>query len=87
MYFWIWYLPVQSPKGATDVHKYMPQMLDRLELSQYHPEAWDFAIAVIWDSVLPACIHDYVKEMIQCKFYQQLKDTACQLKQLKPYTP
>ena len=25
--------------------------------------------------------------MIQCKFYQKLKDTACKLKQLEPYTP
>ena len=33
-----WCLPVQCPEGATDVHKYMPQILDGLELSQWHPE-------------------------------------------------
>ena len=31
-------LPAQYPEGVTDVHKYMPQTLDLLELSQWHPE-------------------------------------------------
>ena len=31
-------LPVQCSGEATDVHKYMPQTLDVLELSQWHPE-------------------------------------------------
>ena len=33
-----------------------------------------------WDSVLPACIYKIAKEMIKDKFYQKLKDAACQLK-------
>ena len=39
------------------------------------------------DGVLPACIHDNTKEMLQDKFYQKLKDAACHLKKLEPYTP
>ena len=35
----------------------------------------------------PAFICDNAKEMIQGKFYQKLKDAACQLNQLEPYTP
>ena len=31
-------LLVHCLEGATDVHKYMPQTLDGLELSQQHPE-------------------------------------------------
>ena len=38
LYSQTWYLPVQSSEGATEVHKYMPQTLDELELSQWHPE-------------------------------------------------
>ena len=38
LYFQTWCFPVQCLEGATDVHKYMPQMLDGLELSQWHPE-------------------------------------------------
>ena len=34
-----------------------------------------------------ACICDNAKEMIQGKFYQMLKDAACHLKHLEPYTP
>ena len=40
-----------------------------------------------WDGVLPACICDHAKEMTQSKFYQKLKDAACQLKHLEPYIP
>ena len=40
-----------------------------------------------WDGVPPVCICDTAVAMIQCKFYQKLKDAACQLKQLEPYTP
>ena len=39
------------------------------------------------DRVLPACICDNAKEMIQGKFCQKLKDAACYLTQLEPYTP
>ena len=36
-----------------------------------------------WDRVLPACICDNTKKMVQGKFYQRLKKAACHLKQLK----
>ena len=39
------------------------------------------------DSIQSTCIYDSAKEMIHCKFYQKLKNAACQLKQLEPYTP
>ena len=39
------------------------------------------------DGVSPACIYNNVKKIIQGKFYQKLKDAACQLKQLEPSTP
>ena len=38
------------------------------------------------DGVPPACICNNAKNMIQGKKYKKLKDTACQLKQLEPYT-
>ena len=37
--------------------------------------------------VPPACICDNAKDMGQGKFHQKLKDAACHLKQLEPYTP
>ena len=39
------------------------------------------------DGVPPACICNNAKEMVQGKFYLKLKDAACDLKQLDPYTP
>ena len=39
------------------------------------------------DGFMPACICDDAKEMIQGKFYQKLKNAACHLKQLEPYSP
>ena len=39
------------------------------------------------DGALPACICNNAKEMIQGKFYQKLKNAACLMKWLKPYTP
>ena len=39
------------------------------------------------DAVLPASICDNAKEMVQGKFYQKLKDAACHMTQLEPYTP
>ena len=39
------------------------------------------------DEVLPACICDNAKKMVQGKFYQKLKDAAYHLKQLDQYTP
>ena len=38
------------------------------------------------DGVPPACKCNNAKEMIQGKFHQKLKDAACHLKQLEPYT-
>ena len=38
------------------------------------------------NDVPSAYICDNVKEMIQGKFYQKLKDDACHLKQLEPFT-
>ena len=37
------------------------------------------------DGVLPACMCDIAKEMVQDKFHQKLKLAACHLKQLEPY--
>ena len=45
------------------------------------------SLLLAWDDVPPACICDNAKEIIQGKFHQKLKDAACQLKQLEPYTP
>ena len=39
------------------------------------------------DGVLPACICNHAKEMIQGKFYQKLEGSACYLKQLELNTP
>ena len=39
------------------------------------------------DGCLPACILNNAKEVIQGMFYQKLKDAACYLIQLEPYTP
>ena len=39
-----------------------------------------------WDGVPTACICNNAKKMIQGKFYQRIKDVACQFKQLEPYT-
>ena len=39
------------------------------------------------DGVLPACICNNAKKMVHGKFYWKLKDAACHLKQLAPYTP
>ena len=39
------------------------------------------------NNVLPTHRYDNAKEMIQGKFYEKLKDAACQLKQLESYTP
>ena len=37
------------------------------------------------DGVPPSCICDSDNKMIPGKFYQKLKDAACQLRQLEPY--
>ena len=39
------------------------------------------------NDVPPTCICDNAKELIQGKFHQKLKEAACHLKQLEPYTP
>ena len=39
------------------------------------------------DGATPACICDNAKDLIQGKFHQKLKEAACHLKQLEPYTP
>ena len=66
---------VQCPEMATDVCKYMAQILDGLELSQWYPKVKHTRpchCCLLWNGVL--------------QFYQELKDAACHLKQLKPYT-
>ena len=45
------------------------------------------SLLFVTDGVPPACICDSVKEMIQGKLYQKLKDAACHLKQLESYIP
>ena len=39
------------------------------------------------DQVSPACICDNAKELVQDKIYPKLKDAACHLRELMPYTP
>ena len=46
-----------------------------------------FSLLFSRDGVLPACICNNTKEMKQDTFYQKLKDAACHLKHLEPYTP
>ena len=45
------------------------------------------SLLFVRDGVPPDCICDNAKEMLQCKFYQKLKEAECHLKQLEPYTP
>ena len=70
------------------MHKYMPQTLDQLELSQWHWEVKHKTLPLLFarNGVPPAYIYDNANEKIQGKFYQKLKDAACQLKELEPYT-
>ena len=72
-------LPVQCPEGAAYVHKLMPQTLDGLELSLWHPEHMRVCHYSLWGMVS----HQHVS---QGKFHQKLKEVACHLKQLEPYT-
>ena len=44
-------------------------------------------LLIVRDGVPPTCICDNAKEWVQGKFDQKLKDAACPLKQLEPYTP
>ena len=44
-------------------------------------------LLIVRDGVPPTFICDNAKEMIQGKFSQKLKEAACHLKQLEPYTP
>ena len=37
--------------------------------------------------VPPTCICNNARELVQEKFHQKLKEAACHLKQLEPYTP
>ena len=39
------------------------------------------------DGVMSACMCNNLKEMVQGKSFQKLKNTACRLKQLEPYPP
>ena len=76
-------------RGAIDVHKYMPQTLDvqRAFPIAFRNEAYEtLMLLFVRDEVLPACVCDNAKEMVQGKFYQKLKEAACHLKQLEPYT-
>ena len=83
-------LPVQCPEGATDVHKYMPQTFGwaRAFPMASRSEAHDTLLFLFTrDGVPLAYICNNAKKMIQGKLYQKLKDAACLLKQLEPYTP
>ena len=44
------------------------------------------SLLYVRDGVLPTCICDNAKEMVQGKFSQKLKEAACHFKKLKPYT-
>ena len=51
-------------------------------------EAYETLLLMITqDCILPAYICSNAKEMLQGKFYQELPNAACHLKQLEPYTP
>ena len=45
------------------------------------------SLLFVRDGVPPTYICNNAKEMIQGKFSEKLKDTACHLKQFEPYTP
>ena len=45
--------------------------------SEAHETLW---LQFATDGVLPACISDNAKEMVQGKLYQKVKDAACHLK-------
>ena len=66
----------------------MPQTLDALEVSQWHPEVKHETLSLLFmrDGVVPTCICNNAIGMVQGKFHQKLKEAVCHLKQLKPYT-
>ena len=45
------------------------------------------SLLFVRDGVPLTCICDNAKELVQGKFHQKLKEAACHLKQLEPYTP
>ena len=81
-----WCLQVQCPKGATDVHKYMPQTLDKLELFQRHQKMKQMRSHHYHLHMMVSHQHVFAT-MPRSKLYQKLKDVAWQLKQLKSCAP
>ena len=45
------------------------------------------SLLYVKDGVPPTCIYNNARELIQRKFHQKLKNAACHLKELEPYTP
>ena len=45
------------------------------------------SLLFVRDGVPPTCICDNARELVQGKFHQKLKEAACHLRQLEPYTP
>ena len=45
------------------------------------------SLLFVRDGVPQTCICDNARELVQGKFHQKLKEAACHLKQLEPYTP
>ena len=45
------------------------------------------SLLFVWNGVPPTCICDNARELVQGNFHQKLKEAACPLKQLEPYTP
>ena len=81
LHFQTWSLPVECPEGAKDVHKSMSQTLKWLELSN-GIQKWskcDLVIVVYLGQCAPSL---HLWQCQRSQFYQKLKDTACQLKQL-----
>ena len=68
-------------KGAADVWARAFPTAPRSEAHE------TLSLLFAQDGVPPACICDNAKKMIKGKFYQKLKDAACHLRQLEPYTP
>ena len=89
LYFQRQDLPVQWWEEATYIHNYMPHTLDGLEPSQGHPKVKHIrpCHCCLHRTVSPSMYLGQCQKMIQDKFYQKLKDDACQVKQLDLYTP
>ena len=74
-------------RKATNVHKFILHTLDRLELSQLHPQLKH--MRPYHSHLLEIESHQLVNsiEMVQGKINQKLKEAKSHFKQLEPYKP